>query len=392
MAIPSKKILILDVETTIRNKGNVFTDGNKCHYIGYKSLGEEQPHHVFSATGEFDVEFLQNLVDSHDYLCAFNAKFDMAWLEHLGVKVGMVRIWDLQYAEFIFSSQLNAYPSLDQTLEKYGLEKKIDVIKEKYWNNGIDTIDIPRDDMVQYLYGDVNKEEQVLKIQLNLFREKERSKWRLFQLHMEDQHVLRTMERNGLLFDIAKAGTAEKEAEDAIKECEVALMEGYQNIPINFDSNDHVSAYLYGGTISEDVRIPIGVYKSGQKLGQIRHKIVTYEHQLPRIIEPLPKSELKKDGTWSTNEFVLRQLKGTKGAKERISLLNKRAKWEKLRGTYYKGYAKKILEMGWSNDLLHSSLNQCVAVTGRLSSTNPNQQNIPDEVRKLIVSRYDRSC
>ena len=245
--------------------------------------------------------------------------------------------------------------------------------------------------MVYYLYGDVNKEEQVLEKQLELFRTTEKSKWRLFLLHNEDQHVLRNMERNGMLFDVASSAECEAVAERNIKQCETSLMEGYENIPINFGSTDHVSAYLYGGHITQDVRVPIGVYKSGQKVGQVRNKVVTYEYTLPRLVEPLPKSELAKENTWSTDERVLRQLRGSREFKKRIGLLNERAKWEKLRGTYYKGFTKKILEMGWSNNYLHSTLNQCVAKTGRLSSTNPNQQNLPDEARKLMVSRYDCS-
>ena len=44
--------------------------------------------------------------------------------------------------------------------------------------------------------------------------------------------------------------------------------------------------------------------------------------------------------------------------------------------------------MDWPNDTLFSNLNQCTAVTGRLSSTKPNQQNFPPEAKTFCISRY----
>ena len=44
--------------------------------------------------------------------------------------------------------------------------------------------------------------------------------------------------------------------------------------------------------------------------------------------------------------------------------------------------------MDWPDYTLFSNLNQCVASTGRLSSTKPNQQNFPPEAKTFCVSRY----
>jgi hypothetical protein len=173
-----------------------------------------------------------------------------------------------------------------------------------------------------------------------------------------------------------------------IESIENELRTDYNGVPINFDSGDHLSAYLYGGTIVEEFRVPVGVYKTGQKVGQPRYKIMKQEYVLPRLFEPIPKSEVKKEGFWKTDEDTLRRLKGTKQAKRRIGLLDKRAKLEKLRGTYFVGFPKKIREMEWSGNIMHSALNQCTVVTGRLSSTNPNQQNVAPEAKRFMLSRY----
>ena len=47
-----------------------------------------------------------------------------------------------------------------------------------------------------------------------------------------------------------------------------------------------------------------------------------------------------------------------------------------------------INKHNWLPNMLHSNLNQCVAATGRLSSTKPNQQNLPKEAKLYCISRY----
>ena len=60
----------------------------------------------------------------------------------------------------------------------------------------------------------------------------------------------------------------------------------------------------------------------------------------------------------------------------------------KLRGTY----GDNLADMADSNDRIHTSLNQCGTATGRLSSNDPNLQNIPvrgelgREIRKFFTS------
>ena len=71
---------------------------------------------------------------------------------------------------------------------------------------------------------------------------------------------------------------------------------------------------------------------------------------------------------------------------EKISRLN-------AISTYLDSFVKGIKTWTRPSGLLHSSFNQTVTATGRLSSTNPNFQNLPKgskfEVRKAIVSRFE---
>ena len=101
------------------------------------------------------------------------------------------------------------------------------------------------------------------------------------------------------------------------------------------------------------------------------------------MVTPLPKTETAKstkkrleglsegETIWEVNEPVLRSLKATGEGKKLIATVLEFNKLDKLRGTYLEGYTKLIEEMDWEQDMLYTSFNQCVAITGRLSSSKP---------------------
>jgi DNA polymerase I len=95
----------------------------------------------------------------------------------------------------------------------------------------------------------------------------------------------------------------------------------------------------------------------------------------------------KKTETWQyvTNEEILQQLKGKHRIVEKI--LNYR-ETEKLVGTYVDALPTLVNKR---TGHIHTSFNQTITATGRLSSSNPNLQNIPvrgedgKEIRKVFV-------
>jgi len=108
------------------------------------------------------------------------------------------------------------------------------------------------------------------------------------------------------------------------------------------------------------------------------------------LFEKLKLPVIKKTKTgYSTNEFVLEKLKDEHTLPKII--LDYR-KLIKLKSTYVDALPK--LKNPKTNRI-HTSFNQTVAATGRLSSTNPNFQNIPirteigREIRKSFVAQND---
>ena len=90
------------------------------------------------------------------------------------------------------------------------------------------------------------------------------------------------------------------------------------------------------------------------------------------LFEKLGLPVIKKTKTgYSTNAEVLNQLRGEHPVIEKI--LSYRL-WTKLKSTYLDGISQ-LIDSGTNR--VHTSFNQTVTATGRLSSSDPNLQNIP---------------
>ncbi len=105
------------------------------------------------------------------------------------------------------------------------------------------------------------------------------------------------------------------------------------------------------------------------------------------LFEKLELPVIKKTKTgYSTNVEVLQKLKGKHPI---IELLMEYRQLVKLKSTYADGLVQVINE---KTGKIHSHLKQTVTVTGRISSTEPNLQNIPirlelgKEIRKMFVA------
>jgi len=101
------------------------------------------------------------------------------------------------------------------------------------------------------------------------------------------------------------------------------------------------------------------------------------------------KGKKTKTGQYSTNEETLLKLKGQSEIVDTI--LNYR-ELTKLKSTYVDALPKLVNPR---TGMVHTTLNQTIAATGRLSSVNPNLQNIPirtengRKVRKAFIPREE---
>ena len=369
-------VLTFDYETNTLAKGNPHSINGKAICVGVKQ--DDSPTKCFF----YDDIYL--CPDFYKLVVAFNAKFDLGWNKRLGFDLPKA-VWCCQLAEYMLDRQ-RPYPSLEETAVKYGLGHKEDVVKLNYWDKGIDTDQVPKDILSSYCIQDVDLTYAIYLKQLEQFKQRP-ALYKLFKLACQDLLVLGEMEWNGLKYDedICKQRVAECQ-EERTKILDI-LGNVYPDVPINFGSGDQLSAFLYGGKVIETIKQPVGFFKSGKQKGQVKFQNVDIEHNLPRLVEPLKNSELKKPNLFATDEGTLKKLKGP-FAKKYVSLILQLAKLDKLIGTYYEGLPKLNKEMDWDAGMLYPQYNQCVTQTGRLSSSKPNGQNLSNEVSNMIVSRY----
>ena len=101
-----------------------------------------------------------------------------------------------------------------------------------------------------------------------------------------------------------------------------------------------------------------------------------------------PKAKKTKTGQYQTGEDVLQTL----NEHEIVRCILEVRQLQKLKSTYVDALPELINQ---TTGRLHTSFNQAVAATGRLSSNNPNLQNIPirtekgREVRKAFIARNE---
>jgi DNA polymerase I-like protein with 3'-5' exonuclease and polymerase domains len=388
-------ILTIDGETKTINKGNPFTASGKL--ISYSVKVEDKPASFNYYT---QLDFLNELrayMQQAKMIVGFNVKFDFNWFRRYGiVPPDRIRVWDCQIAEFIITGQQGSYPSLDDCLKKYGLPSKFDKVKE-YWDLGLDTDAIPEEVLEEYGNGDVDLTYQLYLAQKAVMTE---AQIRLLMVSGLDLIVLAEMEFNGIQFDVDLCKTKEQEATRKLTGIQTQLLSYSVDPDINLDSGQQLSCFLYGGkyeSITVD-SVEDRVYQSGPRKGQVYQKnnYKTTVHEFQPIFRPLPKTEYKLPITVGEKEYkvyqagasVLSRLKATsKKQREIIALLLDRAEVAKLLDTYYGKLPALLEKMEWGN-YLHGQYNQCVAATGRLSSSAPNMQNFSGEVDALLVSRY----
>ncbi len=167
-------------------------------------------------------------------------------------------------------------------------------------------------------------------------------------------YILAEIERNGVKIDVPALEEFSKTLEQDIKNLEGSI---FEKAGVNFN------------------------IASPKQLGEVLFDKLQLD----------PKAKKTKTGQYKTGEDVLLALAHKSDIVQDI--LNFR-QMQKLKSTYVDALPELINP---ETGLIHTSYNQAVAATGRLSSTNPNLQNIPirtergREVRKAFIPRSEEN-
>ena len=378
--------LVFDVETSMKPLCDPYNPKAKLCYIG---LLQDSKHYVDYPIEYTDAPYgqslnlVQEIVACSDTLVGANIKFDLNWCMRYGIQFTGKLIWDVLLVQYILNHQLTPYISLNEAAAQWGLDPKLDVVKLEYWDRGIDTPEVPEQILRDYLKQDVSLTYQIYELQKA--EVEKRGILSLVRLHNQDLLMLVEMEHNGNRYDsTGSLGAAQKAQEDIDKL--LAELHKYTPIAPRCWSTDFISLLLYGGIYKY---VEKEAYTFTYKDGSTTEKMHNVEKavELPRLVEP-PKQKREKEGFWPTDEATLKNLKATGIAKKIVEALLKLRTIEKLVGTYLEGFPKRIEEAGWERELIHTSYSQTTAVTGRLTSSKPNVQNVPPEQKPHFTTRY----
>lgn len=343
--ILTKEIFSLDTETT-------GTDPIRAELVGMSfSFKENQAFYVPVPANRDEAQKIVNkfkpvFENEKTVKVGQNIKYDMLVLSNYGVEI-RGRMFDTMIAHYVLQPELHhGMDYLAEVYLKYETIKIEELIGPK-GKNQKNMRDLPPSAVYKYACEDADV---TLKLKHILEKElKEQGVEKLFEeIEMPLVPVLAYMERNGVRIDTA-----------ALKETSLHFTARMQQI----EKEVHELAGMEFNIASP------------KQVGEVLFDRL-------KIVE---KAKKTKSGQYVTSEDVLESLRGKH---EIVGKILEHRGLKKLLSTYIDALPQLINPQ---TGHIHTSFNQTVTATGRLSSSNPNLQNIPvrnedgKEIRKAFI-------
>ena len=284
---------------------------------------------------------LKPLLDNEQIVkCGQNLKYDMLILRRNGIEL-RGKIFDTMVAAFLIQPDARSY-KLDK-LSQYYLNYKMQSIEELI-GNGKDQLNMEQVDIDKVTFYAVEDADVVLQL-VPIFEEKLKADqlWQVFEeIEMPLVPVLMQLELNGVYLDVKSLKEMSRNLEVQI---DAIMRRIYDLAGVEFNIN---SPKQLGEILFEKLNLPKirGNSTDVSVLEKLKHK------------HPLPSAVLEYRGL------------------------------VKLKNTYLDTLP---LLVNQKTGRIHSSFNQTMAATGRLSSSDPNFQNIPirtdigREIRRAFI-------
>ena len=341
----TKEFLVLDTETTS-------TNAIDAELVGLSfSVKEHEAFYVpISANSEKalqTVNIFKPLYENPSILkIGQNLKYDLEVLRNYNVEL-KGKMWDTMIAHYLIQPELRH--NMDYMAEVY-LHYKTIHIDELIGAKGKgqkSMRDLEPKEVYEYACEDADITLQ-LKNKLEQELEKDECKDLFYQIEMPLMPVLAEMEMNGVCIDTNSLADTSKQLTERMLDIEQKIYQ-LAGEHFNIASPKQVGDILFGKM---------------------------------KIVE---KPKKTKTGQFVTSEEVLQQLRHKS---EIVGLILDHRGLKKLLGTYIDTLPKLINPR---TGHIHTSFNQTITATGRLSSSDPNLQNIPvrgedgKEIRKAFI-------
>lgn len=341
----TKDFLTLDTETTSTNAIDAELVGLSFSVEEHKAFYVPVPANREEALKV--VEIFRPVYENEKILkVGQNLKYDLEVLRNYGIEL-KGKMWDTMIAHYLIQPEL--HHNMDYMAEIYLHYQTIhiDELIGPKGKNQRSMRDLSPIDIYEYACEDADITLQ-LKNKLEPELKKHGAEKLFYEIEMPLMPVLADMEMNGVCLDIASLAETNKQFTQRMLEIEQRIYElaGQQ---FNIASPKQVGEILF------------------DKL---------------KIVE---KAKKTKTGQYVTSEEVLQQLKNKH---EIVADILEHRGLKKLIGTYVEALPKLINP---KTGHIHTSFNQTITATGRLSSSDPNLQNIPirgedgKEIRKAFI-------
>ena len=342
-----QEIVAFDTETEGLNA--LETDIVGISFSWQKGIGYYLPVKNNKSVHEKSFEILKPFFESTEIIkVGHNIKFDIQVLHKYNVKVSSP-IYDTMVAHYLINPDMRH--NLDTLSESYLNYSPISIesLIGKKGKNQISMRDVSIDKITDYASEDAD-----ITLQLKSIFDKEIEVNNLSKIFYDIEipmiNVLSEMETEGIKIDTSYLEKLDKEFEEDLEKLKKEI---FKKSGEEFNLN------------------------SPKQLGEI----------LFDKLKLVSKPKKTKTGQYSTSEEVLSSLANDHKIIEDI------LEWrslDKLQNTYVKSLPNEVSSL---TNRVHSSFNQTVTTTGRLSSNNPNLQNIPirtangQKIRRAFIPR-----
>ncbi len=341
----TNKILSLDTETTSTNAIDAELVGLSFAVKEHEAFYVPIPENREEAQKRVDI--FRPVYESEKILkVGQNLKYDLEVLRNYGIEL-KGKMWDTMIAHYLIQPELRH--NMDYMAEIYLHYQTIhiDELIGPKGKNQRSMRELDPKDVYEYAAEDADITLQ-LKNKLEPELKKYGAEKLFYEIEMPLMPVLAEMEMNGVCLDTDSLAETSKQLTSRMNEIEQRIYE-LAGQPFNIASPKQVGEILF------------------DKL---------------KIVE---KAKKTKTGQYVTSEEVLQQLKNKH---EIVADILEHRGLKKLIGTYIDALPKLINP---HTGHIHTSFNQTITATGRLSSSDPNLQNIPirgedgKEIRKAFI-------
>lgn len=232
--------VVLDFETTNKTNGLAIDRDNHLVLACWTVVrdGRIESFHVFG--DQYEMGSLERDVARADFVVAHNAKFELQWLDRIGVDTRSLLVFDTMVMEWVLGGNKKMPFNLDATAERYGFDGKESLVS-KLIKYGVCPSLIPQSWLLKYCKRDVELCLRLFNKQSELLEE--RNLWHIALQRNLVIPVLADIELQGLQLDKEKVYEEEKRLRATIEEIGQALDEITGGI--NLASPKQLGKFLY---------------------------------------------------------------------------------------------------------------------------------------------------